>query len=594
MGFDIYLVIFLPMRYNILMSTNNPSIEDLLRPPAAAPAKKDEPSIEPVATEKLGEKMGEIERQQKEQETAAKAAALGLPYIDFSSALIDREALPLLTRAEIEALRTVVFLATEKELRLATVNPTSEVVAKLEELSQLHNAHSALYLISESSFKKALAEFDKIPKKSKVARAVSITAEDLERFKADVADLSALPAKIASLPLTDVMTIILAAGIASEASDIHIEAEANGIKLRFRLDGVLHDMATLANDVWGQVIARIKLISKLKINITDKPQDGRITIELPNDKLDIRVSTLPTAYGESVVMRLLRSSSVGLQFEDLGLRGKSFNDLKREVERPNGMILTTGPTGSGKTTTLYAILNKLNNQETKIITLEDPIEYKLEGVNQSQVDAGRDYTFAKGLRSILRQDPDVVMVGEIRDLETADVAINAALTGHLVLSTLHTNDASGAIPRFLAMGVKPFLLSPAVNAIIGQRLVRRICEACKEKVELDSAMLSRVSKVLESIPKNSGFSVDAGKELVFYQGKKCGQCNQSGFKGRIGIYEIFTLTPAIEKMILPGTVGESEIKAAAQAAGMLTMAQDGILKALDGITSVAEVFRVTE
>ena len=487
-------------------------------------------------------------------------------------------------------------ITTEKELRLATVNPTSEVVAKLEELSQLHNAHSALYLISESSFKKALAEFDKIPKKSKVARAVSITAEDLERFKADVADLSALPAKIASLPLTDVMTIILAAGIASEASDIHIEAEANGIKLRFRLDGVLHDMATLANDVWGQVIARIKLISKLKINITDKPQDGRITIELPNDKLDIRVSTLPTAYGESVVMRLLRSSSVGLQFEDLGLRGKSFNDLKREVERPNGMILTTGPTGSGKTTTLYAILNKLNNQETKIITLEDPIEYKLEGVNQSQVDAGRDYTFAKGLRSILRQDPDVVMVGEIRDLETADVAINAALTGHLVLSTLHTNDASGAIPRFLAMGVKSFLLAPGLNAVIGQRLVRKICPNCQTEADVDNDTMTKILNILSTIPVISAERLeekDLGN-LKFYKGKGCKECHGLGYKGRVGIYEIMALSPEIEKIILSDKVSEFAIQDIAVAGGMLTMVQDGLLKAKDGITTIEEVFRVAE
>jgi len=583
-----------PMLYNDVMSNDNPSIEDLIHPQAATPAKKDEPVIEPTVEEKLGEKMGEIGRQEKEQEVAAKAAALGLPCVDFSSTLIDREALPMLSRQEIEALRTVVFLATEKELRLATVNPTPEAVAKLEELSKLNNAHGVLYLISEHSFKKALEEYDKIPKKSKIAKAVSITAQDLERFKDAVADLSTLSDQLSKIPLTDVMTIILAAGIASNASDIHVEAEQDGIKLRFRLDGVLHDMATLAPEVWNQVIARIKLIAKLKINIASKPQDGRISIELPNDKLDIRVSTLPTSYGESVVMRLLRSSSVGLKFEDLGLRGKSFMDLEREVGRPNGMILTTGPTGSGKTTTLYAILNKLNNEETKIITVEDPIEYKLEGINQSQIDAAKDYTFAKALRSILRQDPDVVMVGEIRDLETADTAINAALTGHLVLSTLHTNDASGAIPRFLAMGVKPFLLAPAINAVIGQRLVRKLCQECKQETELDTAALARVMPIMDSIPKNSGYAIDRGRELKFYQSKGCPACGNSGFHGRIGIYEIFTMTPEIEKMIMAGTVGESEIRAAAQAAGMITMAQDGILKALDGVTSVSEVFRVTE
>ncbi|MDP1709794.1 MAG: GspE/PulE family protein [Candidatus Komeilibacteria bacterium] len=577
---------------NIPMSNDIPSIEDLIAHGPAKPSAK--PGSDESAEEKLGEKMADIGRLEKEQQTAGKAAALGLPYVDFSKALIDREALPLLSRPEIEALQAVVFLLAEGELRMATTEPTPAVTAKLDELSKGNNAHGALYLISEFSLQKALAEYDKIPKKSKIAVAVSITAEELDKFKADVDDLSKLPEKISKIPLTDVITIILAAGIKANVSDIHIEAEEPGIKLRFRMDGVLHDMAELDRKVWDQVIARLKLLSHLKINITDKPQDGRISIVLPDDKLDIRVSMLPTSWGESVVMRLLRSSSVGLQFEALGIRGKSFDDLKREVERPNGMILTTGPTGSGKTTTLYAILNKLNDQETKIITLEDPVEYKLTGVNQSQIDASRDYTFAKGLRSILRQDPDVVMIGEIRDLETADTAINAALTGHLVLSTLHTNDAAGAIPRFLSMGVKPFLLAPAINAVIGQRLVRKVCEKCKTKIELDGELLSRAQKVLESIPKNSGHNVDTAKGLVFYQGNKCEACHQTGFKGRIGIYEIFTLTPAIEKMILAGNVADNDVKIAAQSEGMITMVQDGILKALDGITSVDEVFRVTE
>ncbi len=569
------------------MSNDNPSLEDLTKP--TAPADEDKTKIG-----QLGEKITAISEHEKERQTEAKAAALGLPYITLTAAIVDREALPLLSRAEMEALRLVVFLNAPGELRLATTEPTEAAVKKLTELSRELNARGVLYLISAASFKKALEIYDKLPKKSAITKTVSITAQDLDRFKGEVADLSVLPQKLRSLPLTDVITIILAAAIQSDVSDIHIEAEESGIKLRFRVDGVLHDMAELDRSLWNQIIARLKLLSKLKMNVADKPQDGRISIELPGDRLDIRVSMLPTSWGESVVMRILRLSSVGLRFEDLGLAGKSFNDLKREVERPNGMILTTGPTGSGKTTTLYAILNKLNDQETKIITLEDPIEYKLAGVNQSQVDPSRDYTFAKGLRSILRQDPDVVMVGEIRDLETADTAINAALTGHLVLSTLHTNDAAGAIPRFLAMGVKPFLLAPAVNAVIGQRLVRKICEDCKTKIELDTELLSRVMKVLESIPKNSGYSVDAAKEMVFYQGQKCATCQQTGFKGRIGIYEIFTLTPAIEKMILSGNVAENDVKVAAQTGGMITMVQDGILKALDGITSVDEVFRVTE
>ncbi|MBU2575761.1 GspE/PulE family protein [Patescibacteria group bacterium] len=572
------------------MPNDNQSIEDLL-------AKKDPASPTGDDNEdkqgELQEKIGEIERAGTETEVAQKAQQLSLPYVDFAKTLIDREALALLSKQEIEQLKAVVFLNREGQIRMGTLDPTEDVIKKLDELAKANHAQSGLYFISEDSFQKALKEYDKIPKKSAPKKSVDITVQDLEKYKQDVKDLSKLPQRIKDIPLTDVMTIILAAGIEAEASDIHIEAEQDGIKLRLRLDGVLKDMAVIPREMWKQVISRIKLISRLKLNIEDKPQDGRISIKLPDDELDIRVSTLPTAHGESVVMRILRSSAVGLEFEALGIRGKSYNDLKREIERPNGMILTTGPTGSGKTTTLYAILNKLNKEGTKIITLEDPVEYKLKGINQSQIDKSKDYDFAKGLRSILRQDPDIVMVGEIRDLETADVAINAALTGHLVLSTLHTNDASGAIPRFLSMGVKPFLLSPSLNAVIGQRLVRKICEHCKEEAELTSDILPRVMKILESVPKNSGYAPDLTASLKFYKGKGCDKCRE-GYKGRIGVYEVFVMTPEIEKMVLEEKVSETDVKKITQEAGMISMVQDGILKALDGITSVDEVFRVTE
>jgi len=575
------------------MSQDNPSIEDLL-PKQSQPVRKDPDTHEKESvSESLDEKMGEIDIESKERKTEAHARSINMPYVDFHKTTIDREALALMKQTEMEKLRSAVFLNYNGQLLMAAVEPTDAVRARLSELAKEFHAFGTLYLISEASYKKALEEHSRIPKKKSITKTVSITADDLKRYEKDVADLGNLSKKIKDIPLTDVITIILAAAVQSDVSDVHIEAEEAGIKLRFRIDGVLHDMAELDRDMWKQVISRIKLLSKLKLNISTRPQDGRISIELPDDKLDIRVSTLPTSYGESVVMRLLRSSSVGLEFEDLGLRGKSFMDLKREIERPNGMILTTGPTGSGKTTTLYAILNKLNDEETKIITLEDPVEYKLAGVNQSQIDKSGDYDFAKGLRSILRQDPDIVMVGEIRDLETADVAINAALTGHLVLSTLHTNDASGAIPRFLSMGVKPFLLAPAINAVIGQRLVRKICEKCKEEVELDNQALTRVMNVIGSIPENSGFAVDKTKELKFYRGAGCDQCDK-GYKGRSGIYEVFIMTAEIEKMILAGQVSEHDIKEITQKEGMVSMVQDGILKALDGITTIEEVFRVTE
>ncbi|OGY47186.1 MAG: hypothetical protein A3J62_03155 [Candidatus Buchananbacteria bacterium RIFCSPHIGHO2_02_FULL_38_8] len=435
-----------------------------------------------------------------------------------------------------------------------------------------------------------------MPKVRKFVAGVEITEQDIKRFEKEIKTFRDLTKKLNEVSVTDILNLIMAAAIKARSSDIHIEAEEKSIKVRFRIDGILHDVANLEVAVWPKIIARVKLVSRLKINIEDRPQDGRFTIFLTNEKIDVRVSTLPTAYGESVVMRLLMSSAVGHAFEDLGLRGKAFESLKIEITKPNGMIVTTGPTGSGKTTTLYAVLNKLNDPGTKIITIEDPIEYKIEGINQSQVDRSKGYTFASGLRNILRQDPDIVMVGEIRDLETAEIGINAALTGHLVITTLHTNDAAGTIPRLLSMQVKPFLLAPAINAMIGQRLVRRICESCSRETELDSQTMSRVMKILADIPEESGFRIPDSelKKLKFYKGVGCEECQGLGYKGRIGIFEVMTMNKEIESLILNGHVSEYDMRAIGVKYGMITMIQDGLLKAADGITTVEEVFRVAK
>jgi type II secretory ATPase GspE/PulE/Tfp pilus assembly ATPase PilB-like protein len=316
-------------------------------------------------------------------------------------------------------------------------------------------------------------------------------------------------------------------------------------------------------------------------------------LKLEEGDVDVRVSTMPTVYGESVVLRLLHQSRTGLTLDSLGLRGSAFVKLSQEIERPNGMIMTTGPTGSGKTTTMYAIMQILNKPGVKIITLEDPVEYKMEGINQSQVEWSKDYTFAKGLKSMLRQDPDIAMVGEIRDLDTAEIAIQAALTGHLILSTIHTNNAAGAIPRFLSMGVKPFLLAPALNCVIGQRLVRRLCPACLKEQELDSRMLERLGKVLESMPETEKNKIDF-KNLKFYVGAGCKACGGLGYKGRVGIYEVFNINEEVEAVVLSGRVSEYALEEIAVKNGMITMVQDGVLKAMDKITSLEEVFRVTE
>ena len=321
------------------------------------------------------------------------------------------------------------------------------------------------------------------------------------------------------------------------------------------------------------------------------PQDGRFSYEYVGKPADVRVSILPSAYGEGAVLRILSSQAINLRLDDLGLRGKSYQAIKNQLAKPNGMIVTTGPTGSGKTTTLYAFLNQLNQSGIKIITLEDPVEYKLEGVNQTPISATAGMSFASGLRAILRQDPDVIMVGEIRDQETADVALQAALTGHVVLTTLHTNDAAGAIPRLINMGVKPFVIAPGLNAIIAQRLVRRLCVACKKPVQVEPVLLEKVTKILHEIPASA--EVTLPNPLVFYRAEGCAACNNLGYEGRIGIYEIIERGDELERLILDAAP-TSDIKKYAIAHGMTTMMQDGLLKALDGITDIEEVLRVTQ
>lgn len=546
------------------------------------------------APKKFQEKMEEIRVKEKEVEVKVLAEAMNLPYINLVGFAISPEALALLPKERAGQLKAIVFLYSGAEVRMGTVDPKNPAVSEaLFQITERTHGKGGLYAISENSFKKASALYDALPEVRKIVEGVKISEDELKKFEAELKDVKEFAAKIQTANVTELVTMTVASALKAAASDIHIEAEEKQIMFRFRLDGVLTDIATVSHDRWKEIISRIKLLAGLKINVTSAPQDGRFTIFLTNDKVDVRVSTIPTAFGESVVMRLLRSAVTGLNFEDLGIRGKAYEQLSREIGRPNGMIITTGPTGSGKTTTLYAVLNKLKNPEIKIITLEDPVEYKLEGVNQSQIDSSKEYTFAKGLRSILRQDPDIIMVGEIRDLETADTAIQASLTGHLVISTLHTNDAAGAIPRFLSMGVKPFLLAPALNAIIGQRLCRKLCSNCIQEDKLDEPTLKKVEETLKAMPKEEGIKIDL-KKLTFFKGKGCATCNGTGYKGRIGIYEVLVMNKQIEQVVLGGEISEYKMREIAAEHGMVTMAQDGLLKALDKITSVEEVFGVAE
>jgi|SRR5579872_588153 len=530
-------------------------------------------------------KYSEVNRKMEEEQAASLSFKYGIPYINLTGFPIGLEAIGTLAKEQAQDAETIVFYKDGVDIRIGTANPTNPLLSKIVGELEQHKLQVQKYYISRSSLNQAMLLY------AKVVQPKEITPEELQvKFENDyVQRFKALEGGGPVLSATEILEILLGAASQSKASDLHIEPEENFVKIRLRLDGVLSDVGHMAKQYQKAVVSRIKILSKLKLNVEDRPQDGRFSYVLSGKPTDVRVSVLPSAYGEGVVMRILSNSAVSLKYDQLGLTGQSYDLVKRELQKPNGMIVTTGPTGSGKTTTLYAFLNLLNEPGVKIITLEDPVEYKLEGITQTPVTPALG--FAAGLRAILRQDPDVIMIGEIRDAETADTALQAALTGHVVLSTLHTNDASGAIPRLINMGIKPFVIAPALNAIIAQRLVRRLCPDCKTEVKPDPFTLDRVKKNLAEIPKSSG--VDVPKELKFFHSTGCKSCNGTAYQGRIGIYEVIVKNERLDKLIMSGAPS-SEIKKAVVEDGMVTMVQDGLLKASQGITDIEEVFRVTQ
>ena len=557
------------------------SIENLINPT------DDEESV----AGRFAKKQDEIKLKRIEKQTQQNSQQLGLDYVNLYGFSISPEALALVQEGRAREMKAICFYYDGKNIRLGCLEPTREVEDELARLGEQYFASTRLYLISPNSLEVGLEAYKSLPKVKKYESGVEINEESLEKFKEAISSYKSLNEKINEVNITDVVTLMLATALKVGGSDVHIEAEENGVVIRIRIDGVLQEAAVISREKWNKIVARLKILARVKININDRPQDGRYTIYLKDKKIDVRCSFLPTAYGESVVMRLLDSSAASLEFEKLGIRPEILPILKHEIAKPNGLVLTTGPTGSGKTTTLYAVLNQLNQPGTKIITLEDPIEYQLKGINQSQVDNKRGYTFSDGLRSILRQDPNVVMVGEIRDLETAEIAVQASLTGHLVLSTLHTNDAAGVIPRLIDIGVKPYFLVPSINAVIGQRLVRCLCPECRQKKILSAEEKEQVDKILAVISPKAGIDVPAELPTIYQTGPGCSACNFIGYKGRSGIYEIFTMNDKIKQLTVDNAPSFKILQQAVED-GMITMLQDGILKVLEGLTSLEEIYRV--
>ncbi len=550
--------------------------------------KKD--SDDESAQAKLSNKQQEIKNKEIERQTQAKAQTLGLSYIDLENFPISPEAISLIKEEEAIKNKIICFFYDGENVKIGAVSENDKVDEIIENINKTYFTKSSLFLISQNSLKHALDVYKNIPKNKEITKGVIITESDLEKFKNDISDYKSLNEKINEVNVSDVVTLMLAAALKVNASDVHIEAESAGVVVRLRIDGVLQEAATIDKSKWKKIISRMKILAGVKINL-EEPQDGRYSIFLKNDRIDVRSSFLPTAFGESVVMRLLQANSVGLSFDQLGLRKEAYAILKKEISKPNGLVLTAGPTGSGKTTTLYAILKELNQPGTKIITLEDPIEYQLPGINQSQIDPKKGLTFANALKSVLRQDPNIVMVGEIRDSETADIAIQASLTGHIVLSTLHTNDASGVIPRLTEMDVKPYFITPAINAVVGQRLVRKLCPHCKKVHDLNEEEELLIKKILAVISPKAQIDIPSSLPTIYKAGAGCPYCNGLGYKDRVGIYEIFTMDDKIKQLTVDDAPSFKILQQAIEN-GMITMLQDGILKVLEGITSAEEVYRV--
>ncbi|MBX4192588.1 type II/IV secretion system protein [Candidatus Parcubacteria bacterium] len=539
-------------------------------------------------------------RKREEEELAqVLSQKYGVQYVDLTLVAVNTEALRLLGEKEAREAEAAAFGRVGKRISLAVRAPENPKAKALVQKLQDQGYEVTVFMASQESLGRAFKHYEDLSYATETKAGVFEISNDeveelLEKVKS-LQDISALITEAITLKrayrITRILEVILAGGLATSASDVHFEPEEVAVRLRYRLDGVLTDVVTFDHETYRLMLSRLKLLSGLKLNVEGEAQDGRFSIKIKGDEIELRTSILPGNYAETLVLRILNPKSIGVPLEELGLEEKLRTRIEKEITKPNGMILTTGPTGSGKTTTLYAFLRKVNSPGSKVITIEDPIEYHLKGIVQTQVDK-KNYTFALGLRSALRQDPDIIMVGEIRDGEVATTAINAALTGHLVFSTLHTNDAAGSFPRLIDLGVDEKIISSAVNCAMAQRLVRKLCPDCKvqrpvkpeEKIIIDKFLTSIVDKTL--VPPKTDTLFEAKPD-------GCPTCGGRGYKGRVGIYEAVFMDQHIED-ILRTKPSEREIMTAARPQGIPSMQEDGILKILKGVTSLEELQRVVD
>ncbi|MBI2108987.1 MAG: type II/IV secretion system protein [Parcubacteria group bacterium] len=538
-----------------------------------------------------------LRRSEEEDVVKILSQKYGIPYLDLGSIPINTDALRLIPEEESREAEAAGFKLVGKKIFVAVLSPKKErTLMALKELER-KGYEPLLNLVSRQGLERAWERYKEISFAEETeAGVLEISSQKLSSFVEELGTIEDLKKLITETMgsstkyhVSHILEILIAGGMATEASDIHIEPEETSAKLRLRLDGVLQDLMFIESKIYTLINSRIKLLSGLKLNVKDEAQDGRFSIKIKDNDIEIRTSIIPGAYGESIVMRLLNPKKLSVSFENLGIEPRLLSIIERELEKPNGMILNTGPTGSGKTTALYAFLKKVQTPGIKIITIEDPVEYHLPGITQTQVDEEGEYTFAQGVRSVLRQDPDVIMIGEIRDKDTARTAIHAALTGHLVLATLHTNNAAGTIPRLIDLGVNSKVIGSALTATMAQRLVRKICLECKKKRAPTAAEKKIIQTIISRMPDI--YKQEMPKTYSLWEGEKCLKCHNTGYKGRIGIFEAILMDEQVEKVTTQNP-SEREITKAAESQNILSMREDGLLKVMRGITSLSELERV--
>ena len=544
-------------------------------------------------------KLSTFRKKEEEHLARQKASQSNYTYVDLTGMSIDTDALGLIDEKTARAANAAVFGSVDKNVQIAAREPDSDGVQSIIYKLKKSGWNPKVYIASSTSLEKAFSYYDDISKtqrseKGKVSFSDNPATELLESdpSRKEVVDFITDTLEN-SKDTTKMVQAVVSGAIAVKASDVHIEAGENEISVRMRIDGVLQKITTIPKKIYNLLLSRIKLLSDMKLNIKEEAQDGRFSIRVKGNDTEVRSSVVPSAYGEAIVMRVLNKSALDVTMENLGMQPNFLRLIRHEINRPKGLILNTGPTGSGKTTTLYSFLKEINKPGVKTITIENPVEYHLDGIVQTQVDPDDGYTFHDGLKAAMRQDPDIIMVGEIRDNDTAQTAVQASLTGHRVLSTLHTNDAAGTFPRLVELGIKENLLGQAVNVVMAQRLLRTLCDKCKEKVAIAEADKELIEAIVKDIPNPDEYKDTLSKDYV-YHATGCDECNDSGYRGRIGVFEAIIVDDAVSQLVQKNP-SDRKIRAhASEKQHLLTMAQDGILKILSGKTDVAELKRVID